>query len=75
MRTSIMFAPPDQDAEGAGGKMQRVIAFTMPRALVERIDDFRYARHIPSRSEAIRELIEGGLKAEGFTPPSPSRRS
>ncbi len=30
--------------------------------LIERIDDFRYENRIPSRSEAIRRLIEESLK-------------
>jgi len=29
---------------------------------LKRIDDFRYENRIPSRNEAIRQLIEEGLK-------------
>jgi hypothetical protein len=29
------------------------------------IDAWRYANHVPSRAEAIRRLIEAGLRAEG----------
>lgn len=36
----------------------------MPKALVERINDFRHAQKIESRAEAIRRLIESGLEAE-----------
>jgi metal-responsive CopG/Arc/MetJ family transcriptional regulator len=43
------------------------IVTPMPRQLVERIDDFRFSRRLASRAEAIRQLIEGGLK----NPPSP----
>lgn len=42
-------------------EIERVIT-PMDRKLVERIDDFRYARRIPSRAEAIRQLIEAGLR-------------
>jgi metal-responsive CopG/Arc/MetJ family transcriptional regulator len=34
----------------------------MPAALVQRIDDFRFKQRIPSRAEAIRRLIDKGLK-------------
>jgi hypothetical protein len=36
----------------------------MPTSLVDRIDDYRFANRIPSRSEAIRRLIEAALEAE-----------
>jgi metal-responsive CopG/Arc/MetJ family transcriptional regulator len=35
----------------------------MEKDLLERIDDFRFENRINSRSEAIRRLIEEGLKA------------
>jgi metal-responsive CopG/Arc/MetJ family transcriptional regulator len=57
-----MVAKPDQDVER--------IFTRMPGRLVERIDDFRFSRRIPSRAEAIRRLIEDGLKANGFEPPA-----
>jgi hypothetical protein len=31
------------------------------------LDDFRFAKHMPSRASAIRELLKRGLAAEGFT--------
>jgi metal-responsive CopG/Arc/MetJ family transcriptional regulator len=40
----------------------RVTTISLPRSLVERIDDFRFAHHLSSRAEAIRELIEAGLQ-------------
>jgi metal-responsive CopG/Arc/MetJ family transcriptional regulator len=40
----------------------RVTTISLPRGLVERIDDFRFERHLSSRAEAIRELIEAGLQ-------------
>ena len=35
--------------------------------LINRIDDFRYENRIPSRAEAIRQLIEIGLQARPKT--------
>jgi metal-responsive CopG/Arc/MetJ family transcriptional regulator len=35
----------------------------MEENLIKRIDDFRFDNRIHSRSEAIRELVEAGLKA------------
>jgi metal-responsive CopG/Arc/MetJ family transcriptional regulator len=40
---------------------QRIIT-PMDKKLVERIDDFRFERRLPSRAEAIRQLIDVGLK-------------
>jgi metal-responsive CopG/Arc/MetJ family transcriptional regulator len=37
------------------------ILLTVNDDLLKRIDDFRYKNCIPSRSEAVRRLIEGGL--------------
>lgn len=45
------------------------IVTPMPRQLVERIDDFRFSRRLHSRAEAIRQLIEAGLK----NPPSQAK--
>ena len=38
------------------------ILLTVDEALLERIDDFRYGNRIPSRTEAVRRLIEEALK-------------
>ena len=38
------------------------IIFVADNKLVKRIDDFRYNNRIPTRSEAIRRLIEEALK-------------
>jgi hypothetical protein len=40
------------------------ISILMPRSLVERIDDFHSEHRLPSRVEAIRQLIEAGLEAK-----------
>jgi metal-responsive CopG/Arc/MetJ family transcriptional regulator len=37
------------------------IVLTMPRKLVDRIDDYRFAHRLLSRAAAIRELTEAGL--------------
>lgn len=34
---------------------------------MEAIEHWRFARHMPSRAAAIRELIRRGLQAEGFS--------
>lgn len=30
------------------------------------LDDWRFAKHMPSRAAAVRELLKRGLAAEGF---------
>ena len=47
---------------------ERVIT-PMPKFLLAAIDDYRFARRMPSRAEAIRRLIEAGLRAEPGAPP------
>jgi metal-responsive CopG/Arc/MetJ family transcriptional regulator len=49
---------------------QRVI-IPMDKKLIERIDDFRFERRFLSRAEAIRQLIEAGLKAKRPKPHTP----
>jgi metal-responsive CopG/Arc/MetJ family transcriptional regulator len=39
------------------------VAIPMPAELLKRIDEYRWANRIPSRAEAIRQLVEAGLKA------------
>lgn len=36
----------------------------MPRSLIEQINDYRFATRCESKSEAVRRLIEAGLRAE-----------
>ena len=36
----------------------------MPKELLASIDDYRFTKRLPSRSAAIRQLIEIGLKTE-----------
>ena len=33
---------------------------------LESVDDWRFARRMPSRASAVRELLKRGLAAEGF---------
>jgi metal-responsive CopG/Arc/MetJ family transcriptional regulator len=49
-----------------------VTTISLPRSLVERIDDFRFERHLSSRGEAIRQLIEAGLWRAKETKPGSS---
>jgi len=44
------------------GKSVQTIIF--PDELIERIDEYRYNNHIPTRAEAVRYLIERGLEVE-----------
>ena len=44
------------------------ILFVADEKLIQKIEDFRYGNRIPSRSEAIRLLVEAGLKAKPKTP-------
>jgi metal-responsive CopG/Arc/MetJ family transcriptional regulator len=37
------------------------IIVPMPKKLIAKIDEYRWANRIPSRAEAIRQLIEAGL--------------
>jgi hypothetical protein len=39
------------------------------------IDDWRFARRMPTRAAAVRELLKRGLAAEGFTVASSSDKS
>jgi hypothetical protein len=58
--------PPDRDVH---------VSILMPRSLVERIDDFRSEHRLPSRVEAIRQLIEAGLEGKCDAPDHNNRRS
>jgi metal-responsive CopG/Arc/MetJ family transcriptional regulator len=48
-------------------ELPRVIV-PMPRKLLREIDDYRWANRIPSRAEAIRQLIRAGLKTKNQKP-------
>lgn len=40
------------------------IIVPMPPRLIAQIDEYRWANRIPSRAEAIRQLVQEGLKAK-----------
>ena len=40
------------------------IIITVKKELLDRIDDFRYKNRIPTRSEAVRNLLEKALGEE-----------
>jgi metal-responsive CopG/Arc/MetJ family transcriptional regulator len=44
---------------------KEVLCFPADADLLKRIDDYRYENRIPSRSEAMRRLIEEGLQVQG----------
>lgn len=39
------------------------------------IDDWRFARRMPTRAAAVRELLKRGLAAEGFSSAAPGEKS
>jgi hypothetical protein len=39
------------------------------------VEDWRFARRMPSRAAAVRELLRRGLRAEGFTVAAEGARS
>jgi metal-responsive CopG/Arc/MetJ family transcriptional regulator len=41
---------------------QPVVTMIFPKELLERVEDYRYENRIPSRTEALRQLLEKGLK-------------
>jgi len=41
---------------------QPVVTMIFPEDLLKRVEDYRYDNRIPSRTEAIRRLLEIGLK-------------
>jgi metal-responsive CopG/Arc/MetJ family transcriptional regulator len=44
-------------------RIERIIT-PMPKTLIDEIDDFRWGNRMPSRSQAIRELIRRALDSE-----------
>jgi metal-responsive CopG/Arc/MetJ family transcriptional regulator len=48
--------------EKADRRPARVTTISLPRSLIDRVDDFRFERRLPSCAEAIRQLIEAGLQ-------------
>lgn len=51
------------------------IAFTSSE--LERLDDWRFAKRLPTRAEAIRRLLELGLAADaaGWSPEAPPKKA
>jgi metal-responsive CopG/Arc/MetJ family transcriptional regulator len=41
---------------------QPVITMVFSEKLLEQVEDYRYENRIPTRTEAIRQLLEKGLK-------------
>jgi hypothetical protein len=59
MRTMAQKQQQQQDDQ-----LTERIIFPASKELVQQIADYRFENRIESRSEAIRRLIEAGLKAE-----------
>jgi len=49
-------------AIGRGERLQIMLM----RAELKALDDWRFAKRMPSRAAAVRELLKRGLSAEGF---------
>jgi hypothetical protein len=56
---------PDAQIQAMARKAEepKRLIVPMPKELVDQIDEYRWANRIPSRAEAIRQLIKKGLKA------------
>ena len=39
-----------------------IVTMVFDEELLERVDDYRYGNRIPTRTEAIRQILEKGLK-------------
>lgn len=60
-----------------GNPLQRGerLQIMLDEAELTAIDDFRFARRLPSRAAAVRELLRRGLAADGFTVAEPGAQS
>lgn len=50
----------------AGGERGERLQVMLTERELEALDTWRFARRMPSRASAIRELLKRGLVAEGF---------
>ena len=48
---------------------KEILNFAIDPELMERLDDYRYENRIPTRSEAIRRLLDESLKRYEKKPP------
>ena len=51
------------------------VGFRMPEGTLDRIDAFAKSQHLRKRSDAVRVLIERGLRDAGFPMPSPVKKA
>ncbi|HLH11673.1 MAG TPA: hypothetical protein VKV77_07345 [Methylovirgula sp.] len=56
------------------GRPER-LQIMLTEAELTALDNWRFARRMPSRAAAIRELLKRGLVAEGFEEPDPRTKS
>ncbi len=59
----------------AGLQRGERLQIMLTRAELEALDTWRFARRMPSRASAIRELLRRGLAAEGFVVANGERKS
>jgi len=51
------------------------VLINLTKTLIEKIEDYRFSNRITSRSEAIRRLIEEGLKHQQDPQKAPHKKS
>jgi hypothetical protein len=66
--------PHMQNGSNGSGRETRLQLMLTDREL-EVLDDWRFAKRMPSRAAAIRELLRRGLAAEGLELPDSSTHS
>ncbi len=59
---------------GRNGRGERLQFMLTPDEL-SALDDWRFAKRMPSRAAAVRELLRRGLAGEGFGPPEGTKSS
>lgn len=51
-----------------------VVTLVLTEELLKRVDDYRYENRIPTRAEAVRNLLEKGLKGTKGKEKNPSNK-
>lgn len=66
--------PPFSGSEPMTRDDWRKINLSIPKALLARVDDYRYANKHPTRAEAMRQLLEQALRTTPNAPPEEKPR-
>ena len=59
-----MMRPMAQDQDTPDELLTERVIFPVSKAMLQAITDYRFENRIDSKSEALRRLVEAGLKAE-----------